>query len=210
MGKTMRVRELDCWRSDPTSGLSMSDVRARDSQTMKTKYFPRAGKDDRRSHRRTLAQSVAETTMNHRTPGSPLADGDGQPVLVQLLGEPFARASQRLVSGLRALGEFAGATKPVRKGAGRQAVPVHESITLACGYLDWLQTPPAPEEIARSKGKISEAARTCLLALNAIQQRLVPTLLEALRNQPLALYDIIRNSLAVQARANHRRRTMWQ
>jgi HEAT repeat protein len=101
--------------------------------------------------------------------------------VVHVLREPPDRATLRLLSGLRILGKYAAGARPVRKGAGRQAAPVHESVTLALGYLDSLEKTPTPEEIVRQDGQIDGSVRGYLLALGGVQQRIVPVLLESLR-----------------------------
>jgi HEAT repeat protein len=105
------------------------------------------------------------------------------PALVATLAGGPSRINHRVVDGLRALGEFAGAARPVAKAGARRAVPpVHESIALAIGYLDSLPQPPSPDEIARQfqAGAPSGGVRQYLMALGGVQQGIGPVLLEAL------------------------------
>ena len=104
------------------------------------------------------------------------------PALVRTLTGESKRTNSKVIDGLRALGEFAGATKPVaKKGSRKTAPPVHESISLAIGYLDALPQPPSPEEIARQEkaGALSADVRQYIMALGGVQQGIAPTLLEA-------------------------------
>jgi len=103
--------------------------------------------------------------------------------LVRTLQTEPSRINTRVVDGLRALGEFAGAARPIRKlGTQRAALPVHESITLALGYLDSLARPPGADEVSRQErdGALSETTVRYLMALGGIQQGIAPVLLESL------------------------------
>jgi HEAT repeat protein len=105
------------------------------------------------------------------------------PALIRTLTSKSKRTNSKAIEGLCVLGEFAGTTKPVaKKGSRKTAPPVHESISLAIGYLEALPQPPSPEEIARQEkaGAFSAEARQYLMALGGVQQGIVPTLLEAL------------------------------
>ncbi len=105
------------------------------------------------------------------------------PALVRTLNSGSKRSSSKVIEGLRALGEFAGAARPVAKKGSRKTAPsVHESISLAIGYLDSLPQPPSPEEIVRQEkaGALSSDTRQYLMALGGVQQGIAPTLLEAL------------------------------
>jgi len=115
---------------------------------------------------RALEQLMPEFLGEGATNSSPVSRSQG--------------TTPELISGLRLLGQFAETARPVRKGAGRQAVPVHESITLALGFLDSLPRPPTPEEIQQQGNAMSEEVRRYLLALGGVQQRIVPTLLQSL------------------------------
>jgi len=105
------------------------------------------------------------------------------PALVCTLAGGAKRTNSKVIEGLRALGEFSGVAKPVaKKGSRRAKPPVHESISLAIGYLDSLPQPPSPEEIARQEkvGVLSNEVRQYLMALGGVQQGIAPALLEAL------------------------------
>ena len=105
------------------------------------------------------------------------------PTLICALTSGSKRTNSKVIEGLCALGEFAGAAKPVaKKDSRRVASPVHESISLAIGYLDSLPQPPSPGEIAREErtGVLSNEVRQYLMALGGVQQGIGPALLEAL------------------------------
>jgi HEAT repeat protein len=105
------------------------------------------------------------------------------PALVRALTSGSKRTNSKVIEGLSALGDFAGAAKPLaKKGSRKTAPPVHESISLAIGYLDSLPQPPSPEEIARQEkaGALSADVRQYLMALGGVQQGIAATLLEAL------------------------------
>jgi acetyl esterase len=103
------------------------------------------------------------------------------PALVQALASGRSRINPRVVEGLAALGEFAGSVRENGKKGARP--PVHESITLAIGYLDSLSQPPTPGEIAREfqAGAPNDEVRRYIMALGGIQQGIAQVLLEALR-----------------------------
>jgi HEAT repeat protein len=108
---------------------------------------------------------------------------DSVPALAHTLAKGPERINLRVIEGLRTLGEFAGAARPIlKKGTSRRAPAVHESIALAIGYLDSLAQPPAPAEIARqeTEGNFSEGVVRYLMALGGIQQGITPVLLESL------------------------------
>ena len=103
--------------------------------------------------------------------------------LVRTLTRSPSRINPKVIDGLRALGEFAGASgSAAKKGPRGMAPPVHESISLAIGYLDSLAQPPDPEEIGRQEkaGNIDADVRQYLMALGGIQQSIAPVLLEVL------------------------------
>jgi HEAT repeat protein len=105
------------------------------------------------------------------------------PTLICELTSGSKRPNSKVIEGLRALGEFAGTAGPVaKKNSRRVAPPVHESISLAIGYLDSLSQPPSPREIARQErtGIFSNEVRQYLMALGGVQQGIAPALLEAL------------------------------
>lgn len=103
--------------------------------------------------------------------------------LIAVIAGGASRMSPKFVAGLRALGEFAGKAKPMpRKGARRGAPAVHESVALAIGYLDSLNRPPTPDEIAPQDkaGALSNETRLYIMALGGVQQGITATLLVAL------------------------------
>jgi acetyl esterase len=103
--------------------------------------------------------------------------------LARTIAEGSRRTSPKAVDGLRALGAFAGAAKPIRKqGSGKAALAVHESITLAIGYLDSLNPPPSVQQIAREEkeGALSAGVVRYVMALGGVQQGITAALLKSL------------------------------
>ncbi|MFZ5829922.1 MAG: HEAT repeat domain-containing protein [Planctomycetota bacterium] len=106
--------------------------------------------------------------------------------LVRTLTSKPSRINPKVVEGLRALGKFAGAAKPVAKrGSRKTAPPVHESISLAIGYLDSLLRAPSTEEMTaytqqEQAGTFGAGFRQYVMALGGVQQGIAPVLLEAL------------------------------
>jgi hypothetical protein len=85
------------------------------------------------------------------------------------------------LEGLAALGRFAGSQIVSSKGGGKKAPAVHESITLAIGYINSLPSLPDPRDIDREEraGVISDGVRRYVMALGGVQQGIAPALLEA-------------------------------
>jgi HEAT repeat protein len=111
------------------------------------------------------------------------APRDDVSALVRKLSTGSSRINPRVVSGLRALGEFAGTTKPAATKATRRALPVvHESISLAIGYIDSLANPPTPHQIAREdqSRKLSDESRQYVMALGGVQPRIAAVLRQTL------------------------------
>ena len=130
-----------------------------------------------RTHARHALRMIDEA-MDHPQP-----DRSEVPGLIRALIEGKPRMSMDIVDGLRALGEFAGTVPTVgKKGSGRSAPPVHESISLALGYLDSLATPPRPADIAQAdrQGRLAGQSRMYVMALGGVQQGIAPALLESL------------------------------
>ena len=103
--------------------------------------------------------------------------------LVQTFSTELSRANPRVVSGLRALGEFSIAIEPGAARPSRRSLPVvHGSISLAIGYLESLATSPTPEKIAREQGngKLSDESRLYIMALGGVQQRIAAVMQKAL------------------------------
>lgn len=108
------------------------------------------------------------------------------PALLKTLATAPSRVGADVVDGLRVLGAFAGADSPApKKGARKVAPHVHESISLALGYLDSLPQPVGPEKtvafVAQEKAGIrSSEMWLYVMALGGVQQGIGPALLEAL------------------------------
>jgi HEAT repeat protein len=115
----------------------------------------------------------------------PASAGDDVRALVATLANTPGRIDLGIVEGLRALGAFAGAARPVaKKGTRKTAPPVHESIALALGYLDSLPRPPTPAEMATAvrnepTGGLPAEIRRYVMALGGVQQGIASTLREA-------------------------------
>jgi acetyl esterase/lipase/HEAT repeat protein len=135
-----------------------------------------------RAHAARAIQAIAPWNDSAASTAATTQETD-VPALMRTLASGPGRIRSKVVEGLRALGEFAGAARPIaKKGSRRAAPPVHESISLAIGYLDWLPQPPSPEEIARQEkaGTLSDGTKQYLMALGGVQQSIAPVLLEAL------------------------------
>ncbi len=135
-----------------------------------------------RAHAATAIQAIAPLTEDAATASETPQARDVPALLRTLAGSP-GRINPKVVEGLRALGEFAGASKPAgKKGSRKAAPPVHESIALALGYLDSLPHCPNSDEIARQEktGAFTAEVRQYVMALGGVQQGIAPTLLEAL------------------------------
>lgn len=112
-----------------------------------------------------------------------IASGQAIDALIRTLQTGRSRIDPKIVAGVHALGQFAGKAKPVRRrGAARAAPAVHESITLAIGYLESLVGAPGPDEIARQDQRRAWNGLSAqyLMALGGIQQRIAPALLASL------------------------------
>ncbi|MDZ4850267.1 MAG: HEAT repeat domain-containing protein [Pirellulaceae bacterium] len=107
--------------------------------------------------------------------------------LTRTLSSNPSRVNSKVLRGLRKLGTVVGNDQPIRrKGAdrssGRVALPVHESISLALGYIDSLEIPPTPRGNSQplNRSKMDSSTRTYLMALGGVQQGIAATLLESL------------------------------
>jgi len=107
-------------------------------------------------------------------------------LLKALSSDAGHKTRDSLRDGLRALAGSEAAWKPVSKGAGKQRLPVHESVALAAGYLDSLAHMPSAEEINRQQDQYTEETIHFFLALGGIQQGVSPSLLEALGDEDRA------------------------
>jgi HEAT repeat protein len=107
--------------------------------------------------------------------------------LVATLSSDAGRQSRAFTRrGLRALAASEATWKPVSKGGRKQALPVHESIAVALGYLNSLPDAPTPAEVERQQGKYSKDVVRYFMALGGIQQGIASTLLEALGDEKRA------------------------
>jgi hypothetical protein len=141
-----------------------------------------AGSENWEHQRAAAAWALGQVdpTSAHRIAADQDQDMDA---LIRTLRTGRSRIDPKIVEGVHALGQFAGKAKPVRRrGAARAAPAVHESITLALGYLDSLVRAPSPDEISlqERQGALNRLSVQYLMALGGIQQRIAPVLLASL------------------------------
>jgi HEAT repeat protein len=133
---------------------------------------------------RAIQLMVPLPERSAKDPASPQANE--VPALLRALSDSPRRVNPKVAAGLRVLGEFAGAARPVaKKGSRKAAPPVHESIALAIGYLDSLPEPPSTEVMTayapnEKAGRLDADIRQYVMALGGVQQGIAPALLEAL------------------------------
>ena len=135
-----------------------------------------------RDHAAMAMKSISRASERHTAASSTL-QSEEIARLIRTLSESKGRIDLRLVAGLQDLGIFAGTATPMsKKTALKAALPVHESISLAIGYLDSLADPPTPAQIAEQErtGKLERATQQYIMALGGVQQGIAGTLLAAL------------------------------
>ncbi|HEY2416074.1 MAG TPA: alpha/beta hydrolase fold domain-containing protein [Pirellulaceae bacterium] len=170
-------------RNFVTLALAMSGSRTAEVRRAMQQIADDPGSSDTPQTNYKLPRALAAIAIDlNKQVDEPRALDEDISAIIGKLSSGAPRVNPQIVAGLQSLGAFAGAMSPSPKPQRREPPAVHESISLAIGYLDSLSSPSGPQSIDREEkeGKLSEAARQYLMALGGVQQGIAAVLQQAI------------------------------